>query len=155
MAVALKKKPEPDTATLLSQARAGLAAIEAKRAELDARRLETDPDIAVKAEIELAAARKDAERRIALLEERAAQELKQRQAKAQADLIKRVRRNLLSATLPAPKSPSTWPRRLRHSERRRRQTARLRPGGLGLRLMHRLVCLGARSSRTLPSSSIG
>jgi hypothetical protein len=92
MAVTVKKqKPsEADTTTLLAQAHAHLAAIDVEIAELDGRRLDIDPAEAVKAEIELAAARNDALRRIALLEERAGQELRQRQTKAQEALRGRV-----------------------------------------------------------------
>ena len=83
-------KPRADTAALLAEAQSGLAAIDKNLAELDAKRLDIDPAEAVKVEVELAAARKDAERRIELLSERAAMEQKQRQTKAQAALIVRV-----------------------------------------------------------------
>jgi hypothetical protein len=90
MALAVKQKKPADTAALLAEARAGLAAIEAKERELDAKRLELEPELAVKQDIEFAASRKDAERRVALLEEKAAAEQKARQVKAQGELIERV-----------------------------------------------------------------
>jgi hypothetical protein len=88
MAFAPKRKA--DTETLLTEARANLAAIESRQAELDAKRLEIEPTAAIKSEIELAAARKDAELRIEKLKERAADELAVRQKNAQAALIARV-----------------------------------------------------------------
>jgi hypothetical protein len=75
---------------LLSQAHANLAAVDAEIAELDAQRLELEPSEAVTKEIALAAARRDAERRIALIEQRAADELRQKQIKSQTALIGRV-----------------------------------------------------------------
>src|SRR5262245_8670130 len=85
-----KRKPVTDTETLLAEAHAGLAAVDRQLAELDAQRLDLEPSEAVTKEIALAAARKDAERRIALIEQRAADELRAKQLKAQAGLIARV-----------------------------------------------------------------
>jgi hypothetical protein len=85
-----KRKPVADTETLLSEAHANLAAVDAEIAELHRVRLEIEPGEAIKKDIDLAAARKDAERRVALLEERAAQELRARQVKAQEALRGRV-----------------------------------------------------------------
>ena len=84
------KRKTADTKVLLFEAQSGLATIDARLAELDAGRLEIEPANAVKVEVELAAARRDAERRIALLNERVSTEQRQRQAKAQAALIARV-----------------------------------------------------------------
>jgi multidrug efflux pump subunit AcrA (membrane-fusion protein) len=83
-------KRKPDTEALLSEQRDRLADIQRQIAELDEKRLDTDAATAVKTEIALEAARRDAESRIAQLEKRAADELRQRQAKAQSDLIDRV-----------------------------------------------------------------
>lgn len=94
MAAHAKRKPVVDTETLLAEAHAGLADIDSKITEHDRQRLEIDPAIAVKTDLELAAARQDAARRIELLEQRAADELRQRQVKAQAALIGRIETTL-------------------------------------------------------------
>lgn len=75
---------------MIAEQRDRLEDIRRQIAELDATRLDLDPSTAVKSEIALDAARRDAESRIAQLERRVADELRQRQAKAQFDLIGRV-----------------------------------------------------------------
>jgi hypothetical protein len=85
-----KRKQATGTETLRAEAQAALRTIDTEIAELDAKRLDLDPQSAVTKEIALAAARRDAQRRIELLDQRAADELRQRQAKAQEALIGRV-----------------------------------------------------------------
>jgi hypothetical protein len=89
-----KRKQSADTETLRAEAQSALQAIDAEIAELDKGRLELEPQAVVAKEIALAAARRDQVRRIELLDERRAEELRQRQAKAQKDLIGRVERKL-------------------------------------------------------------
>jgi hypothetical protein len=89
MALAAKKQ-KADTEQLRAEALAALQSIDTEIAELDAQRLERDPGECVSSEIALAAARRDAERRIALIQERAATELSEHQKKAQLALIGRM-----------------------------------------------------------------
>jgi len=96
-----KSAVEEDTDTLLSRARAHLSEINAKLAELDAARdaklLATDGTGVDRVEAEQQRLRHDVERcnrRIELLEQRAKQELRARQVKANSDLIEREERKL-------------------------------------------------------------
>ncbi|MDI1343334.1 MAG: hypothetical protein PSV22_04420 [Pseudolabrys sp.] len=97
MAPSPKRKATLDTDALLAEACEDHARLAARLteadAERDARLIENDPSAVDMAEKAVAAAKGDMERctrRIMLLEQKAAEELRQRQTKAHADLIERV-----------------------------------------------------------------
>ena len=87
---AATKKQKADTEELRREAQSALESIEREIAEHDAARLDLAPEAAVARDLALQAARGDAQRRVALLDQRLADELRARQSKNQAALIERV-----------------------------------------------------------------